>query len=213
MHVSTCHIMAMHPPLYTHKYIPNLIQEISLHSLVLFQFVKQHIHLLLHVQHIPSLTFINLLVTNPPPSIAWTAFPSATYDVANGHSGRVFGGGGCTSDDDAGDEVLGDERCSELGTCERDCFAERAMDRRLLVSGSWGADVGPLDLVVVGLDIDPDEIDEQPLPFWENSPDSLPLVYGSDEEDAAAIGDRSSGVDERVVVSKGVSSAKFTADI
>jgi hypothetical protein len=51
--------------------------------------------------------------------------------------------GDLAGDNDAGDDVVGDERCSEVGTSERDSFAERAMDPRLLVSGSRGADVGP----------------------------------------------------------------------
>ena len=52
------------------------------------------------------------------------------------------------SEDDIGEEV-GDERCNEIGTFERVDFADLAIERRLLVSGSRGADVGPGALVVV----------------------------------------------------------------
>lgn len=80
------------------------------------------------------------------------------------------------SEDDVGEDVA-DERCSEVGTLDSVDFADRAIERRLLVSGSRGADVGPGALAVVALavDADPEEETERTLPFV-NSPDGLTFV-------------------------------------
>lgn len=79
------------------------------------------------------------------------------------------------SEDDIGEDV-GDERCNEVGIFDRVDFADRATERRLLVSGSRGADVGPGALVVVTLAVDADlgETDRA-LPFV-NSPDGVLFV-------------------------------------
>ena len=79
-------------------------------------------------------------------------------------------------------------------TLERLERAERAIDRMLLVSESRGAEVGARFL---GVCVAPLEVCDKACPFvrW-------PLVYGSDgEDDDAEAGERSSGVEERVLVS------------
>ena len=71
------------------------------------------------------------------------------------------------SEDDVGEDVVGDERCSEVGTFESVDLAERAMERRLLVSGSRGADVGPgvLAFVALAVEADPEDEIERIFPF------------------------------------------------
>jgi len=108
---------------------------------------------------------------------------------------------------DFGDAVVPD-------LCEFESFdvidsrADRATDLILLVSGSRGADVGPMPLVVgVLLVVEVGGDNEGGL--RDDSPERLPLVYGSEEEDAADIGERSSGVEESVLDSKFGSSCCF----
>lgn len=69
------------------------------------------------------------------------------------------------SEEDVGEEVVGDERCNEVGTFESVDFADRAMERILLVSGSRGADVGPRPLVFVALAVEADPEDEMERTF------------------------------------------------
>ena len=114
------------------------------------------------------------------------------------------------SDEAEGDE--GVDLIKDVGTLESDDLAERAMDLRLLVSGSLGMELGPF--VVVALDVDVIVEDEgRPEPFRNDSPDGLPFVYGSDVEDVADIGDNNSGVEESVLVSRLASSSFLTAPI
>ena len=80
--------------------------------------------------------------------------------------------------------------------------ADRAIERMLPVSESWGAEVGPLAVAPVEADSDIERDSVRSLPFLTVSPEGLPLVYGSERDDGAAeAGERSSGVEERVLVS------------
>jgi len=103
------------------------------------------------------------------------------------------------------------ERGRELGTFERVSRAGRATDRRLLVSVSHGANVRP----GVGCPLVAERVAERGrlLPFWRESVEGWPLVNGSDVDDEADVGERSSGVDERALVSKPVSSGFCTGPI
>jgi hypothetical protein len=65
-------------------------------------------------------------------------------------------------------------------------------------------EVAPFAAVVVS--VEPVEV-EKDLPFLDDSPERrAPFIYGKDgEEEAADVGERSSGVDDRVLVSPFVS--------
>ena len=93
--------------------------------------------------------------------------------------------------DTGGDEVEALDRAFER--LER---ADRARERILLVSESRGAEVGPRFLGVVSLEVDPEG--ERALPFR----CVCPFVNGSEgDEEAAETGDRSSGVEDKVLES------------
>ncbi len=109
--------------------------------------------------------------------------------------------------DPGGEDVEALDRAI-LGTFERVERAERAIDRILLVSESRGAEVGPRFLGVASLEVDPETIGDNTLLLE----CVLPFVYGSEgEDDAAEAGERSSGVEERVLLSPNTSPDRRTA--
>lgn len=94
------------------------------------------------------------------------------------------------------------ERDNLLEMAER---VERAMDRMLAVSEPRGPDVGPGVLMVVSVEMDPDVelLEARPDPLVrDDSPFGSPFRYGREgDEDAAEHGERSSGVEDKVLVS------------
>jgi len=79
-------------------------------------------------------------------------------------------------------------------------FADRATDRMLLVSESRGAEVGPGVLAAV-VPLEGDVDGDTDCGFRNESPERLSFAKESDEVDSADMGDSSSGVEDRVLVS------------
>jgi len=111
-------------------------------------------------------------------------------------------------------KVYGDEVLDRESLDDSVDFADLAMERMLLVSGSridegsrsLGADVGPGCRTLTGDELDKNERC-RPEPLRDDSPEAgYPFVYGREGDEEAADGDIISGVDERVLISPFVSS-------
>ena len=105
------------------------------------------------------------------------------------------------ADDGDGELAVGD-KVARSSVCrprleesfdDSDSRAERATDRKLLVSGSRAAEVGPAVLLGGNWPL---------LLSLEDSPERLPFARESDELDAADVGDIISGVVNSVLLSR-----------
>lgn len=135
--------------------------------------------------------------------LAWRFFFFASPLLALGISFPLTSASWDWGEDSEDVESL--DRDSLLEMAER---VERAIDRILPVSDARGADVGAGPLVAMSMD---GESELRAL-ARDCSPFRSPLGYGREgDEEAADDGERSSGVDDKVLVSVPNSSARLTA--